>query len=199
MFNIKKCVKNIVNFCKHPIITMYLSRKGTKNLYIGSRLEVSDIRCLTIGNNVRIGNDARFLMCHSYYGETYKPSVSIGGGCSIGNRFSVLSGDKITIGKGVLIASDVMITSENHGMNPMKSASYGTIPLEVEPVTIGDGVWIGEKASIMPGVTVGDRAIIAAGAVVTKSVLPYTLVGGVPAKVLKVFNFETCRWEKPNE
>ena len=162
-------------------------------------MEVSDITCLTIGNNVHIGNDARFLMCHSYFGKTYNPSISIGGGSTIAHRFSALSGAPITIGKSVLIASDVMITSENHGMNPLLSESYGTIPLEVKPVTIGDGVWIGEKAAVMPGVTIGDRAIIAAGAVVTKSVMPYTLVGGVPAKVLKVFNLKTCKWEKPND
>lgn len=199
MSNIKRYIKNLLNIIRHPILSAYLYINGTRNLYIGMRIDINDIRCLSVGNNVRIGNDARFLMCHSYYGVEYNPSVSIGGGCSIGNRFSVLCGAPISIGRSTLIASDVLITSENHGINPEISKSYGTIPLEVKPVSIGDGVWIGEKASIMPGVTIGDRAIVAAGAVVTKSVLPYTMVGGVPAKILKIFNFETHTWERPDE
>ena len=53
------------------------------------------------------------------------------------------------------------------------------------PVVIGNDVWIGDRVIIMPGVHVGDGSIIAAGAVVTHDVPPYTIVGGVPAKVIK--------------
>ncbi|MBV4357845.1 hypothetical protein KTO63_11845 [Parasegetibacter sp. MAH-26] len=53
------------------------------------------------------------------------------------------------------------------------------------PITIEDGAWIGSRVTILPGVTIGEKSIIAAGAVVTKDVEPYTLVGGVPAKIIK--------------
>lgn len=55
----------------------------------------------------------------------------------------------------------------------------------VGPVTIGDNVWIGDKASIMPGVTIEKGCIVAANAVVTKDVPPYCIVGGIPAKIIK--------------
>lgn len=54
-----------------------------------------------------------------------------------------------------------------------------------KPITIGDDVWIGGHSTILPGVTIGNGAIVAAGAVVTKDVEPNTVVGGVPAKVIK--------------
>jgi acetyltransferase-like isoleucine patch superfamily enzyme len=57
--------------------------------------------------------------------------------------------------------------------------------LEPHPVNIGNKVWIGANATILPGVTIGDGAIVAAGAVVTKDVVPKTLVGGVPARLIK--------------
>ena len=53
------------------------------------------------------------------------------------------------------------------------------------PITIGNDVWIGGNSTILPGVTIGDGAVVAAGAVVTKDVEPNTIVGGVPAKVIK--------------
>lgn len=73
-----------------------------------------------------------------------------------------------------------MIATLNHVENPDRRADM--IP---SPVRIGDKVWIGANVTILPGVTIGEGAIIAAGAVVTKDVEPRTIVGGVPAKVIK--------------
>ncbi|MCX6501594.1 MAG: DapH/DapD/GlmU-related protein [Microbacterium sp.] len=52
-------------------------------------------------------------------------------------------------------------------------------------ISIGEGVWVGSGAIILPGITIGDGAVVAAGAVVTRDVDPHTLVGGVPARVLR--------------
>jgi acetyltransferase-like isoleucine patch superfamily enzyme len=57
--------------------------------------------------------------------------------------------------------------------------------VSTNPVTIGDDIWIGANAVILPGVTIGDHSVVAAGAVVTKDVPPHTLVAGVPAKIIK--------------
>ena len=68
----------------------------------------------------------------------------------------------------------------NHDFNPAKRSDI--IP---KPIHIGKQVWIGSNATILPGVTIGDGAIVAAGAVVAKYVPPNTVVGGVPAKIIK--------------
>lgn len=104
--------------------------------------------------------------------------VVIGEDSIIGQNIFLDGRDKITIGNHVDIASEVMIYNSQHDMNAEDFQAVN------EPVEIGDYVFIGPRAIILPGVKVGKGAIVAAGAVVTKDVPEYTLVGGVPAKVI---------------
>lgn len=100
--------------------------------------------------------------------------VFINAGCSFQDQGG------ITIGNGCLIGHHTVIATLNHGILPAERAD-----LHPAPVVIGDGVWIGSNATILPGVTIGDGSIVAAGAVVAKDVPPSTIVGGVPARVIK--------------
>lgn len=86
----------------------------------------------------------------------------------------------IFIGDGALIGHNVVLATLNHAMSPKDRGSI--IPA---PIHIGNHVWIGSNATILPGVTIGDGAIVAAGAVVTKDVPENTIVGGVPAKIIR--------------
>lgn len=86
----------------------------------------------------------------------------------------------IHIGDGSLIGHKVVLATLNHGFAP---EDRGT--LYPSPIVIGRNVWVGASATILPGVTIGDNAIIAAGAVVTKDVAENTIIGGVPARVIK--------------
>ena len=87
----------------------------------------------------------------------------------------------IRIGKNCLIGPDVGIYTAAHRLEP-KGRILDVYGL---PITIGNDVWIGGHSTILPGVTIGDEAVIAAGAVVTKDVEPNSIVGGVPAKLIK--------------
>jgi len=100
--------------------------------------------------------------------------VFINGGC----QFQDQGG--IEIGDGALIGHNVVLATINHDLNPEKNRKN-----HYAPIKIGSHVWIGSNATVLPGVTIGDWAVVAAGAVVTKDVPPMTVVGGVPAKVLK--------------
>ncbi|MBK8396343.1 MAG: acetyltransferase [Leptospiraceae bacterium] len=110
--------------------------------------------------------------------------------------------DSITIGNNVLIASKVFITDHNHGnYSGDEPHNNPNIPprnnsLHSSPVEIQDNVWIGENVSILPGVTVGKGSIIGAMSLVNKNIPPYSLAVGIPAKVVKTFNFESKKWEK---
>jgi acetyltransferase-like isoleucine patch superfamily enzyme len=101
------------------------------------------------------------------------------------NPYSLLYGQGgLTIGNNVLIASHCTIVPVNHTFSdparPIQEQAETRQGIRIE-----DDVWIASHVTILDGVTVGRGAVIAAGAVVTKDVPPYAIVGGVPAKVLK--------------
>lgn len=118
-------------------------------------------------------------------------SVSIGSDCHFGNYNSITSSNKITIGHNLLTGANVLITDNSHGTTDRENLSMPPIerPLVSKgEVIIGDNVWIGQNACILPNVSIGDGAVIAAGSVVTHSVPPYSIVAGVPAKIIKQNN-----------
>lgn len=123
--------------------------------------------------------DKSFYMFPPFYTDCGKnthigKNVFINSGC----RFQDQGG--ITIGNDVLIGHNVVLATLNHDQNPNNRTDM--IP---SPIVIGNEVWIGANATVLPGVTIGDCAIVAAGAVVTKDVPENTIVGGVPAKIIK--------------
>lgn len=124
---------------------------------------------MEIGRNSRIHIGARFF---------YPANIKIGEGTIIGDNIFMDGRDKLLIGSHVDIASGVMIYNSEHDVN---SEDFHAI---IAPVEIGDYVFIGPRAIILPGVKVGKGAIIAAGAVVTKDVPENMIVGGVPASVI---------------
>ena len=92
------------------------------------------------------------------------------------NRNCILDGRGLYIGDNVNISAEVAIYTGGHEMNSSNFAYYD------KPVYIGDRVWIGTRAMIMPGVSIGEGAMIMPGAIVTKDVAPFSVVAGVPAK-----------------
>ncbi len=105
-------------------------------------------------------------------------NISIGEGTIIGDHVFLDGRAKLTIGKQVDMASQVMIYNSEHDLSDPKMKAIE------EPVTIGDYVFIGPRAIILPGVKIGKGAVVAASAVVTKDVPEGAIVGGVPAKLI---------------
>lgn len=127
-----------------------------------------------------------------------KANITIGNNCYIGFCFSALASVEanIEIGDNVLFASNVLVTNENHGINPESTTPYMDQKLSAQDVKIGNGCWIGEKVSILSGVTIGEKCIIGAGSIVTKSIPSYSIAVGNPARIIKQYNFYTKRWER---
>lgn len=114
------------------------------------------------GKNIHIGKNVFFNM-----------------GCKFQDQGGVFIGD------GALIGHNVVLATLNHAQSPSDRASM--IPA---PIHIGRNVWIGANATVLPGVTIGDGAIVAAGAVVAKDVPENTIVGGVPARIIRTISEE---------
>ncbi len=128
------------------------------------------------GKNVNIEHGAFFAS-----GE----GISIGDNSGIGLNCRVAG--PLSIGNDVMMAPNVTIVTQNHKISDL------TIPMRLQTapkqkVTIADDVWIGTNVIILPGVTIGKGSVIAGGAVVTKDVDEYAIVGGNPAKIIKYRN-----------
>lgn len=118
------------------------------------------------------------------HGARFDSDLSIGDGSGVGIRCSL--GGSVRIGENVMMGPECVLLAHNHSFDrldiPMCQQGFD----EEKPVRIGNDVWIGTRVIILPGVTVGDHSVIGAGAVVTKDVPPWSVVGGVPAKILKM-------------
>ncbi len=113
--------------------------------------------------------------------------VKFGKGVFINHSAILSASGGIEFEDGVSIAPGVRIATINHDFNQRHAVyTYGK-------VTIKKNAWIGMNVTIVPGVTIGEYAVVAAGAVVTKDVPPYAVVGGVPAKVIKMQNLAEQR------
>ncbi|MFM7319960.1 MAG: acyltransferase [Armatimonadota bacterium] len=108
--------------------------------------------------------------------------LTVGAECTINGPVAINCDAAVTIGDRVHIGNDVAIITVGHDIGP-HAHRCGTVTSS--PVTIENGCWIAAGAMLLPGVTVGAGSVVAAGAVVAKDVPPDSLVGGVPAKVLR--------------
>lgn len=124
-------------------------------------------------DGVKIGRKVHIHMGTQFFNPS---NITIGEGTIIGQNVFLDGRDKLTIGKHVDIASEVLIYNSEHDIN-----SNDFVPVNAA-VVIGDYVFIGPRVIILPGVKIGTGAVVGAGAVVTKDVAEFEIVGGVPAK-----------------
>ena len=124
---------------------------------------------------VSFSGKARFFSGIEYRGCN---GIEIGDGVSIGPKVLLDGRCGLTIGKATVIAYEAVIWSMNHDYNDENFCAKGA------PVHIGEYCWICSRSMILPGITIGDGAVVASGAIVTKDVPPYSVVAGVPAKVI---------------
>lgn len=155
-----------------------------KSVNIGDNVEINGVskNGITIGDNVSILNNT-IIECTGVL-RNIGEELIIGNNVGIAQNCFIQVRGKVIIGNNVIIGPNVSIFSENHIFeNP-------DIPISVQGesrkgVIIKDGVWIGTRVIILDGVKIGENSIVAAGSVVTKDIPPYSIVGGIPAKILK--------------
>lgn len=156
--------------------------KGSATIEDGCHINALSKGGITIGGNFSIGRNS-IIECTGVIRELGEELI-IGDNVGIAaNAFIAMRG-KLEIGDNTIFGPGVSIHCENHNFSDLET------PIRLQGATrkgvkIGKDCWIGSKAVILDGVTIGDHVIVAAGAVVTKDVPDYAIVGGVPAKVIK--------------
>lgn len=149
--------------------------------------------CISIGSNTRIDSFTAITAWTNYRGVSYSPVLTIGNNCFLAQNIHISAISRIVIGDNALIGRSVTIIDNSHGqfIADQLEMSPALRPLHTKgEVIIGKNVWICDKATITAGVTIGDGCIVAANSVVTKSVPPYSLVAGNPARVIKTINVD---------
>lgn len=164
---------------------------GERVLFHYKARTLRGLKYVSIGTRTAFGKNACLTAWDSYKGERFTPSIIIGSNCHFGDFAHISACNGIEIGDNLLTGRNVMITDNSHG-------TFEQVQLEISPldrplvskgkVVIGKNVWLGANVSVMPDVTIGDGAIVAANSAVTKDVPPFTMVGGVPAKIIKSLN-----------
>ncbi|KXZ51720.1 hypothetical protein GPECTOR_11g168 [Gonium pectorale] len=114
----------------------------------------------------------------------YGYNITCGSDVYMNFNCCILDCNRVSIGSRVLFGPNVQIYAATHPLDGhVRNGTKG--PEFAKPVTIGDDVWVGGSAIILPGVTVGDGAVVGAGAVVTRDVAPFTVVAGNPARLIR--------------
>lgn len=156
------------------IAPLYQHRAWSSKIYWSVRMDTPPYRRFWLGRKSVIES---YCCINNAVGD-----VTIGDHTRVGIHCTVIG--PVCIGNNVNLAQGITVTALNHNFAD-SSRKIDEQGISTKPVVIGDDVWIGANAVILPGVTIGRHVVVAAGAVVTKDVPDYSLVAGVPAKEIK--------------
>jgi len=187
---IQKKITDIIDYKKKELLNKRFKHIG-KDSIINRAASITNPQYISIGDNFCSLHNLRIDAIDEYKGFKFNPSITIGNNVSLNSDCHLGAINSITIGNDVLIGSRVLIIDHSHG--EINEMALQTIPMLRDlyskgPIVIEDNVWIGEGVCILPGVKVGKNAILGANSVVNKDVPTNSVVGGNPAKVIKVLS-----------
>jgi acetyltransferase-like isoleucine patch superfamily enzyme len=189
---------NVVMFlkCAYSFIQ---SKSGYKKFGKGSIIKypyrIWNKSKIEIGDEVFIAENSFFSVSKDFNGQKFNPEVKIGNNVRIGGNFILGCINKVVIEDNVIFADRVFVSDHVHEYANVKKPVIFQPLNSVGEVHIRSGSFIGVNSVIMPGVTIGKNSVVGASSVVTKSVPDYSVVAGVPAKVIKRYDFKTKRWK----
>jgi len=160
-------------------------------------LDIRNRKNIDLGENLTTGVGCRL----EAYPVEDKVVLKFGKNVQINDYVHISAMQSVSFGDNVLVASKVFISDLNHGSYSGEEQDSPNTPpnerkLYAKAIIIEDNVWLGEFVSVLQGVTIGKGTIVGANSVVSKSLPPYVIAVGVPAKPVKKFNFVSERWER---
>ena len=179
-----------------------------KKVFWGLRAILYKLSCMKIGkkcyigkpvflkkkNNIRIDNRSR-IFPHSRMECLCGGKIIIGSNCTIGQNFHIISYTKdLAIGKNCIISANVFISNVNHSYLFGKENEFIN-ELDYYETSIGDNVFIGYGACILPGSKIGNNCVIGANSVVKGIYDDFSMIAGNPARIIKKYNLNLRKWE----
>lgn len=194
-------IKNRYTFCQKVKLAFWLLR--TKLICKKARLirfpiDLRNRKFIDLGEGLTTGVGCRL----EAYSFNNKPTLHFGKNVQINDYVHICAMSNVAIGDNVLMAGRIYISDNSHGSykgdhndsNPQIAPTQRDYP--TAEVIVEENVWIGAGVVVLPGVKIGKGSIIGANSVVSKSIEPYTIAVGQPAKVIKQYNLETKQWLK---
>jgi len=166
----------------------------------GSRIEfpreILNGKHLSIGDGTLIRKNSHILAVTHNGGARCNPEIIIEDDVYIGRYSYITCQNKIAIGSRTVISDYLFLSDTAHGIDPRRGHIMMQ-PLESKgPVIIGRNCFIGMRVTIMPGVNLGDWCVVGAHSVVTRSFPQYSMVAGIPARIIRRYSPETGVWEQ---
>lgn len=178
-----------------------------KNLIIRLKLK-SCGKHISVAKNARIVNGNYVIIGDNFIMDEFAeincipinsqitPSLIIGNDVHLSKHCCIGCSNKIVLENDVRLAPYCHITDRNHVYKDISAPIWKQPSESPGPVFIGEQTWLGFGVQVMPGVNIGKHCVIAAGSIVTKDIPDYSVAIGIPAKVIKTYNFDTQQWEK---
>ena len=193
IISLVRALKLIIFFQKPKLL--FLGKnvvfKNISNIELGKGIYLDDYVYLNglgkgniiIGNNCRIGAYSRLIISTTY--NNLGEYIHIGNNVGMGEFCRIGGSGGVSIGDNTIIAQYLSLHPENHNFSDTSKLikEQGTTR---KAINIGENCWIGAKVTVLAGVTIGNNCIIAAGSVVNKSMPDNSIIGGVPAKIIKM-------------
>ena len=168
---------------------------GSGSKIVHPVIRVSNYKNIFIGDNVLIKKNARIQPVLRWGNTNYSPQMIFEDGVVVEQNFHITCAKKVVIGKNSSINCNVLITDIDHDYSDVSKPILQQDLIVTETV-IGEDCLIGAGAKIMAGSKIGKHSIIGANAVVTSNIPEYCVAVGIPARVIKKYNFEKKEWER---
>lgn len=190
--NLTTPIKCRIISCIEWVKISFYKKKIGKNTFIDKTVRVLGYKNFSIGSNSCIGEGGVINVNNrNAGGEEY---IKIGNNCFIGKRNFFSQGAAIVVKDFCMTGMDCKFMSADHIFSDPLRPYISTGVTCDKTITIGVNVWIGAGVSVLGNVNVGHGSIIGAGSLVTKDIPPFCLAVGVPAKIIKYYNFEVNKW-----
>jgi len=179
---------------------MIARKLGVKRIHIGSRANLRGLSSIKMGEDFTALDGFWLHAVTRYYDQQFSPRIVIGDRVRVSQWVHIAATHWIEIGDDTLIGSKVTIIDHNHGQYSKEHSSPHLVPA-MRPldgdrrVVVGKNVWLGDGVVVTPGSSIGESSVIGANSVVRGNIPPFSLAGGIPAKVFKTFDFEAEEWK----